>query len=388
MLWINFLHLYQPATTEDHFVKEATEKSYLRILRAIEENPNTKFTLNIQGCLFLLWEDLGYQYIISRIKKLINEGRIELTGTASHHALLPLVSDEEIVYQINENERILKKFIGSDFKPKGFFLPEMAYSARVAKIIKQLGYDWIIADEIAKNGKLNQVNFNKNYLDTKSGLAVIFRSRKESQSYVPNLIQEKLNNGSDFNNALITATDGELFGLRHVDQSAVFENILKNKNLHTKTISEFISVKKETEEIALIDCSWESTEEELKNGQPYILWLDKKNKIHTKLWALANLAIRTVEEYKNDANYEWARLHLARGLASCTFWWAAGRDFKLFSAISWNPDQIEKGINELIRAIRSIEDKKSRETKIEAEKMYIKLKYSIWTKHWKYYWKK
>ncbi len=153
MQWINFLHLYQPANTDPHHVKEATKESYARIIRAIEEHPSTKFTLNIQGCLFLLWDNLGYSSLIKRIANLVNAGKIDLTGTASHHGLLPLLPESEIRNQIEENNKILKKYISKDFGPKGFFFPEMAYGKKAGKIIKELVYEWIILDEIAKNGK-------------------------------------------------------------------------------------------------------------------------------------------------------------------------------------------------------------------------------------------
>jgi len=107
-----------------------------------------------------------------------------------------------------------------------------------------------------------------------------------------------------------------------------------------------------------------------------------------KLWQLANLVYKTVEDYKKDDNYGWARWHFVRGLASCTFWWASAKDFRLFGPISWSPDEIERGSNELIRAIRALDDVTTRRTKIKAERLYIKIKQMVWDRHWKYYWKK
>ena len=66
MLWINFLHLYQPANTDGHIIKEATELSYYRIADALINNPKVKFTLNINGSLFLRWKELGYDSLIKR----------------------------------------------------------------------------------------------------------------------------------------------------------------------------------------------------------------------------------------------------------------------------------------------------------------------------------
>ncbi|MDD5032126.1 MAG: polysaccharide deacetylase family protein [Patescibacteria group bacterium] len=388
MLWINFLHLYQPVNTDAYFIKEATELSYARIIRAIEEHPNLKFTLNITGALILRWGELGYKDLLVRLNNLKEKGQVELTGTAAYHPLLPLIPKEEVARQIKENEEILKKHFGENFHPKGFFLPEMAYGPKVAKIIKKLGYEWIILDEIANGGKLGETDFNKVYEDKNSGLKIIFRSRPLSESYVPETLNKIMAKEKD-NNLVITATDAELYGLRHNDPTAEFEKILKNPNLGTKTISEFIDEHKETEKIKPVAGSWISTEEELKNNEPYLLWSDKKNKIQKNIWELANLPYKTTAKYKKDINAYWARWHLVRGLASCTFWWASGKDFShIFGPLSWNPDEIERGINELIRAVRTLDDASTKKTKIKSEKLYLKIKQLIWKKHWTYYWKK
>jgi len=385
MRWINFLHLYQPANADAYHIKEATEKSYLRLVRALEEHPEIKFTLNISGCLFLRWEELEYDDLIARLKKLFEKGQIEITGTAAYHVFLPLVSDEEILAQIKENEQILQKFFGADFKPRGFFLPEMAYGANAAKIIKKCGYEWIILDEIAYNGKLNQVDFSKVYSDVNSGLKIIFRSRAFSSSYVP----DNLLKFFDGERLIITATDAELYGLRHEDPSAELEKVLKIKTFKTQLVSEFIALADAVIEIKPIACSWESKEEELKNNEPYILWQNKKNKIQTELWSFAEFTQKIIANNKNDDNYVWARWHLVRGLASCTFWWASGRDFSHnFGPNAWSPDDIERGLSEFVRAIRSLHDVTTRDTKIKAEKIYIKIKAMIWQHHWKNHWKK
>ena len=388
MLWINFLHLYQPVNTDARFIKEATELSYSRIIRALEEHPNIKFTLNITGGLILRWEELGYKDLLKRINNLREGGQIELTGSAAYHPLLPLIPKEEAVRQIKENEEILQKHFGHNFKPRGFFLSEMAYSPKVAKIIKKLGYEWIILDEIAKEGKLGKTDFNKIYEDKNSGLKIVFRSRPLSESYVPETLNKIMAKEKD-NNLAITATDAELYGLRYNDPTAEFEKILKNPDLKTKTVSEFIDGHKEIEKIKPIVGTWVSTEEEIKNREPYFLWAGKKNKIQKNIWKLANLAYKTVEKYKKDNNAYWAHWHLVRGLASCTFWWASGKDFShIFSPLSWNPDEIERGINELIRAVRALDDSGTRKAKIKAEKLYLKIKKLVWKKHWTYYWKK
>lgn len=388
MKWINFLHIYQPVNMDAALIKEATEKSYLRIIRALEEHPELKFTMNINGSLIIRWEDLGYQDLLKRIKKLKDKGQIDLTGTACYHPLLPLIPREEVRGQIRENEELLRKYFGKDFKPRGFYFPEMAYGPEAAKVVKSLGYEWIILDEIAYSGKIGEGDCSKVYLDENSGLKVVLRSRTISNKYVPEEVESLLQADGNKELITVTGTDGELYGLKHIDHTAVFEKILKSSDLQTETISEFVDSQDNYEKIKIKEHSWATTEEEYRRNQPFNLWNDKKNKIHRKMWEMANLVYQTVESNPEDEHYGLARWYLVRGFASCSFWWASGHDFKLFGGVSWNPDEIERGLNEFTRSIRSLEETASRKNKIKAEKLNLKIKQIIWNQHWKNYWKK
>jgi len=381
MYWINFLHLYQPANSDDYKIREATEKSYLRIVRALEENDRVKFTLNISGCLVLRWQEMHYNDLLRRIANLVKLGKIELVCTAAYHPLLPLVHANEARLQIKENEEILRKFFGVDLKLRGFFLPEMAFSAEVAKIVKEFGYEWLILDEIS-SATLQKINYNKKYFDASSGLGVVFRSRAASRKYVPDYLLAQIKKGSA-KDYYVTATDGELYGLRHIDHTSELEKILKREELSYKTISEYLSDLKTSETISLRPSTWESEEEDLRKNNPYKLWNNKHNKIQTELWRLVDFVSTVIEENKTDENYIWARWHFVRGLASCTFWWASSHDFKLFSTKAWSPDEIEKGLNDLIRAVRSLSKAVSSEKKLLAEKYNLKIRKMIWERHWK-----
>lgn len=386
MKWINFLHIYQPVNMDAQIIREATEKSYLRLVRALEEHPEIKFTININGSLIIRWEDLGYGELINRIGRLIKRGQIDLTGTACYHPVLPLIPGKEGLSQIKENEQILKKHFGADFKPKGFYLPEMAYSPQAAKLVKKMGYEWIILDEIAYSGKIGEADCGQVYLDKNSGLKVVLRSREISNQYVPEAIDKILDNKSYAGKNIITGTDGELYGLKHIDHTAIFEALLKRSDLKTLTISEFIASEKVAEKINILPHSWATTEKEFKLGQPFNLWQNKKNKIQMKLWELADLVYDTIEANKKDKNYWGARWYLVRGFASCSFWWASGKDFELFGALSWNPDEIERGLNEFIRAIRTLDNQGTKSAKLKAEKLYLMIKKMVWEKHWTKHW--
>ncbi|MFH1187631.1 MAG: hypothetical protein V1688_02085 [bacterium] len=387
MYWINFLHLYQPPTMEREIVEKAANESYKFIVEMLEKHPNFKITLNICGTLTEQLDKYGYIDILKRIKILAKKKQIELTSTAAFHPFFPLLPENEIKYQIISNNAINKKYFGKTYKPSGFFIPEMAYSQKTARLISLMGYKWTILDDIHLGGKLGNVNYNKGYIIKETNIKTLFRRRKISKCYVPEEIV-KMQEYGEMPRNLITATDCELYGHHHIDSKGYLEKILNNKEIETITISNFLKKIKIWEEINPINGSWETTEKELKMKEPYLLWNNSHNKIQQKLWKLAKLALKTASNHTADINYGWARDHLNKGLASCTFWWASAKDFSdAFGPISWSPDEIEKGTNELIRSIRSL-NKVSVMTKIKAEKMHIQIKKMIWEKHWKYYWKK
>lgn len=383
MTWINFLHLYQPANSPDYRIREATEMSYLRIVRALEEHENVKFTLNISGCLVARWREMGYEDLIRRIGALVKAGRIELVGSAAYHPLLPLIPADEVRRQIRENEEILRRNFGAALRLQGFFMPEMAYGAETAALVREAGYRWIILDEISKVGG-KKGDDQKKYIDQASGLEVVFRNREASRGYVPDYLLSGLDAGKAMGRYL-TATDGELYGLRHIDHTAEFEKILERPEIAYQTVSEYLDGMQGVESVSLRPSSWESKEPELARGEPYKLWSGKGNKIHQELWRLARFAAETIEAQKDDANYQMARWHFVRGLASCTFWWASGHDFKLFSMKAWSPDEVENGLNDLVRSVRSLSRDSDKNKKLEVEKFNIKIRKMIWEKHWKKY---
>ncbi len=384
MIWINFLHLYQPANTDDYHLQESLDKSYWRLIRLLEENPELRMTFNVSGCLLERLEEMGRLDFIQALKKLNDSGRLELVSSAAYHGFLPLLPEEEARKQIEENEIILKRSFGSDFKAKGFFLPEMSYSPALAKIIKSFGYEWIILDEISAGHK--QINLEQVFLDEASGLKVIFRQREFSRAYPPDEIYKLLKANRK---VVISATDAELYGLRHEDPTGEMEKIAADKRIITKTVNDYISFfsPEDLSTIKLRESSWESEEEDIIKGKPFILWQDKKNIIHRDLWRLSKLSLDLSKKFKDDKNIEWHRWHLVRGLASCTFWWASANDFTAsFGPYAWNPDIVERGLNDLLRSVRAIEDKKSLKDKLKAEVLCLRVKKNLWRRHWLKHW--
>ncbi|MCX6800146.1 MAG: hypothetical protein NT091_03300 [Candidatus Falkowbacteria bacterium] len=387
MLWLNFLHFYQPANADKKNFLEAVTNNYERIVRGLEENNQIKFTVNLSGCLLMrLDHEFKRIDLIRRIKRLVLKKQLELVGSAAYHPILPLIGQQQAYDQILENKKILSNYFGDNIKIRGFFLPEMAYSQESAKLIKSFGYEWIILDEIQANGKLNQIDHSQIFKDKNSDLDVIFRNREFSQTYIPaTLLNKKYNDDQ----VIVSATDAELYGLRHIDEPADFEKLLKNTealNIKTALISDYIDSAKNKKNIKVIPSSWESTEEELIQKNSYNLWYNKNNKIQKQLWELANFSQAMFYKHQTDKNSWWSQWHLVRGLASCTFWWSSGRDLtKVFGPIAWNPDQIELGAQELARSVRCLESSTSLEEKLLTEKKLNNVIKNVWNEHWTKY---
>ncbi len=161
--WANFLHIYQPADQQADILEAIVAQSYRPILSHIATNKKVRLTLNINGALLELFDKYGYRDLIDHIKTALDEGRIELTGSAKYHAFLPLLGEEDIIRQIKINTETLQFYFGKKCVPKGFFPPEMAYAPKLVPIIEKLGFEWLILDEIAESGEVGKVDYTKVY---------------------------------------------------------------------------------------------------------------------------------------------------------------------------------------------------------------------------------
>lgn len=378
IIWVNFLHIYQPPWQSKGVVDQIASESYEYLITLFEKYPNFKASLNISGDLVEQLSDYRPD-LLKRLQNLVSKNQIELSSSAKYHALLPLLPKEEIKRQIDLNQEILAQYFDIK-KISGFYMPEMAYSDEVSSIVKKAGFKWIILDPINYQG---EVESNVFYVHKKTKLQVVFRNRDISKSYPAEVIFDKLNT-NQLDQIIITGTDGEIYGHFHEDWQGHLEKILSNKNLIIRTVSEYLKGAGRVKKIALRSGSWESLEREISDHIPFALWNNPKNKIHKSLWKLVYLAIKLINKYQRDKNWHWARQHLDRGVSSCTFWWASAKKPSDFSPLTWNPDMIDNGAEELIRSIRSLVSASAKE-KIKAEKIYIDIKKNTWLNHWNKY---
>ncbi|MDD3190623.1 MAG: hypothetical protein PHI66_02955 [Candidatus Pacebacteria bacterium] len=386
--WVNFLHLYQPPQQNEFIFHEVARESYFEIAKFFDLYDGIKLTMNISGSL--LEQLIAYRYdkLLDDFRNAFLSGEIELVGSAIYHPILPLLPEREVERQILLDRVIKRQVFGEKYNPRGFYLSEMAYSIKVVPILEKLGFEWIILDEISFSGKLGECDTTKPYKIKDSKLKVIFRNREISNSFVPDTIEKISSEGSEKNINIITATDGELYGHRHLDFYDRTRAVFGDSNVKSLRVSEFIDSfdENDLEEIEPVASDWEAQEIEIADKKLFSYWNDGGNEIQRKMWQLAGLAIEEVEKHAGDENYKIARELLDKGLASCHFWAASGRASFLWKDTIWNPDTIENGVSFLVRSVRSLREDELKK-RLEVENLFLEIIGLIWKKHWETFYK-
>ena len=364
MIWANFLHFYQPPTQKKIWVDRITEESYRRVLKGLLDHPAARVTLNINGVLLDLWEEFGHKDVIEMVDQLLDRGQIELTGSAKFHPLLPKIPEDEIKRQIELNAVTLKKYFG-DYQPKGFFPPEMAYDSVVAKVAKEMGFSWIIAEELSYPGK---VAYDRIYQDQETGITLFFRERETSykilsgQLGTDRLFLEALGARVWKNEYLLTAMDGETFGHHRPGMDRALMELLSLEAVPTVLISELPEKFPQVEEVSPRPSTWALMEKDLEKKVPFARWDDPDNEIHKTQWELTELAIKTVRNSKDPGK---SREMLDRAIHSDQYWWASARPW-------WSLEMIERGAFELKETI-SMVPAAADEIKQKAKDLYFSI---------------
>lgn len=372
--WAPFLHFYQPPTQSQSVLDKICKESYRPLLKVIKNHPKSKITVNICGVLTEMLDEHNGKDIIADFNKLAAKGQVEFVESAKYHAILPLINRSEAKRQIELNKETNSFFFKDNYKPRGFFPPEMCYSAAVGKLIKELGYDWVLLSGVACPNEWPLDIVYKTKTEA-SDLITFFRddilSNKisfksvDSLSFIFSMMELVRGKKNIKDIYVITAMDAETFG-HHIKGwekqflAKAFDIIAKKKSHIVKlvTISELSDKFPVYDSKPPFSSSWSSTKEEINAKNYYPLWKAPGNKIHTLQWEHLNIALKLVtlaSKIKNSEQskqfYDTARANLDKAMHSCQFWWAnKGR--------MWEINLINKGLilqeEALINAYKAI----------------------------------
>jgi len=373
MYWANFLHIYQPPNQMADILERIVHESYRKIISGLKDHPRAKITLNINAGLAEQLAEHGYHDIIDGIKFLLERGQIELTETAKYHPFLPLTPYAEIIRQIKLNFETNRRFFGSAYKPVGFFPPEMAYNHRVSDAAAEMGFQWIIIDEIAYNGKIEQVPFNQVFsIKRHPNLKVLFRERRMSNLIMSAVVRsektlvEAMGGELKKNRYLITAMDGETFGHHRPGLDKLLFSVFNSKKFRLVTVSELIKQFPLAGAIDPVPSNWASAETDILANKQFLSWDDPENPIHKWQWELTSFVLKLVELTDSKAaGFSEAREKMDRALHSCQYWWACAKPW-------WSLEMIEAGAFRLLDTVRSIPGVKTRDVE-QAFDLYQKI---------------
>ncbi|MDD5567119.1 MAG: hypothetical protein PHH01_02895 [Patescibacteria group bacterium] len=350
--WANFFHIYQPPNWDKKIIQKVVRESYHPLFQALKNRPRIKLTLNICGSLTEQLERLGFSSVLNTIKGLAENGQIEFTGSAKYHPILPLLSSYEMERQIQLNYDTNRRFFGSAYQPKGFFMPEMCYSQAVAKTVKKLGYEWILLDEISYNGNLGEVKFNAGYKTLSGSLKVIFRNRFISDMFFMDILKntrsfyEALKKDPRAASVLITGFDGENLGHHNPHLLRIWLELVESKRFTNLKLSDVLASYRHWKEVAPVPASWASRQSELRGNHPYYLWNDRHNPIHQLQWKLTKLVYESIKSLPvSNRRYSRARDLLDQALASDQYWWAAASPW-------WSREIVDRGADKLLQALQ------------------------------------
>lgn len=371
MIWANFLHIYQPPTQKPEIVTKVAKESYRKILTELKRTKRAKVTLNINAVLTELLIQNGHADIVRDIKDLAEAGRIELTGSAKYHPLLPKLPESEAIRQIKLNDETNRKFFSSAWHPQGFFPPEMGFSVEVARLVSKLGFKWIIADEFSYPKERGKIDYSQIYRVKGLPLRIYFREREISfkilsaQLGTGKLLLHELGSRLKENKYLLTAMDGETFGHHRLGLEQLLFDLYRAKEIQPVTISELPRFFQGAVEITPEPSTWALTGKDLERQTPFSRWFEASNPIHAMQWQLTDLAIKTVTSADQVNDWRQARQALDRSLHSDQYWWAGAKPW-------WSIEYIERGAKELVEAIKLTPGVNLATTK-KAEELYFNI---------------
>ncbi len=125
-------------------IPKVVKHSYLPVISTLLEMPKVEVVLNFTGVTLEILNN-EYPEIIDLLKLGVDEGKFELTGCGYSHPIFPLLPIEDMKKQIEFNQKVLLKVM--NYKPKGFWLPELAYDPLLPAILKTYDFSYVFIDE-------------------------------------------------------------------------------------------------------------------------------------------------------------------------------------------------------------------------------------------------
>jgi alpha-amylase/alpha-mannosidase (GH57 family) len=356
MYWAQLLHFYQPYRQKREIIDAIAEQCYRPVALGILDNPGAKLTINFTGVLLDELAKYGHEDVIELYAEAVRLGRVELVGSAKYHTTLPLLDPAEALRQIQINDETNQKYFGDAYRRRGIFLPEMAYHPDLAPLLEKAGFDWVLLDELAHNGKIGSVNYSKQYVIEGTKLRALFREHRLSATIMSagprdtEKLVEAAGPDLEERRMIVTGMDGETFGHHRVGHEQLLFGMFRDPRINMVCMSDLLAEFTEVVEAPTVACTWASSEYDIERGIQFVSWNDPDNPIHELQWQLMNLVTQAVHAAdKRAPGYAVARRKLDPALASDQFFWATAKPW-------WMIEHIETGAYLLLDTLQHVPD--------------------------------
>lgn len=352
LVWINPIHY----------------KKYPEIKKLINKGKN--YTLEDRIKIIRIHRDIIRQ-IIPEMKKMLKSGRLELSTSPYYHPVLPVLLDIDDVC-IEDKENLPESFnFGNTAKnqitssiskfyevfgelPKAIWLPELAISPKVLKLLAELGIKQVVADESCLANSANEIltrdfngNFENpypvlktyNYKTAAGDIRLIFRdalfpyiinyeynqgnSENSANDFYDKIkiIQSKIQNSPDDTHLLTLALDGENCWDNYENcgnsfLEKIYKNITGDNSLETVLINEYAELDKHVKYLTKVkSCNSVSLDFKFWIGEP----------VKNKAWSYLQNTYDDFEKFasENPQNdlLKNAYREILIAQASDWFWW-------------------------------------------------------------------
>jgi len=366
------LHMHQPRynfagpTYESEIARDVFNQTlhpYTYPPEVIGKYENAKVTFNFTGSLIEQLNELMNADFDPRLKGLWNRylkaeklGGAEFTGCGYFHPIFPLIPEDDRRKQIEMHLKIFEETFGA--KPRGFWLPELAFSIRVVPVLAEMGFKWTIVDgphivNANKDIDRYELLYRPHYVEYEGHQIIVIPrdrgiSNAQQSGYNPIWLKNEIENGiqphNEGNFLLTVATDGENGWFRHSGANAgfwgwFFEPLVYSlskdpdfKFIELITVDEYLEEHPPHDTVFVEDGSW-NVPGTFDDGR-FLKWTEGENR--EKTWAhileTSKLLYEVDERVKAlDKNcpleaagalqQAWRWLLMAE--ASDSFWWGS-----------------------------------------------------------------